>query len=120
MFCGRRTATKRRRSRDCRRVPGNRISRNFRGAQRVSNRDDRRPDRGWHVDCLNACVDRAQPRNVKRIDIMETPVPDLAQHFSANATISSVDKPQRDADVRAEEAELEQLADRVSAARSVF
>jgi hypothetical protein len=51
---------------------------------------------------------------------METPVPDLAQHFSANATVSSVDKPQRDADVRAEEAELEQLADRVSAARSVF
>jgi hypothetical protein len=69
---------------------------------------------------LNACVNPAQPRNVKRIDIMETPVPDLAQHFSANATVSSVDKPQRDADVRAEEAELEQLADRVSAARSVF
>ena len=51
---------------------------------------------------------------------METPVPNLAQHFGDAATLPGSDKSQRDDDARAEEAELEQLADRVSAARSVF
>ena len=50
---------------------------------------------------------------------MEAQAPDIAQHFSASATASIVDKPKRDEDVRAEEAELERLADRISAARSV-
>lgn len=51
---------------------------------------------------------------------METRTPDLAQHFDANTTMSGVEKSRHDEDVRAEEAELEQLADRVSAARSVY
>jgi hypothetical protein len=49
---------------------------------------------------------------------METQAPDLAFHFNAGA--ASVDKSKRDEDVVADEAELEQLADRVSAARSVY
>ncbi|MGE5171544.1 MAG: hypothetical protein ACM3JC_14375 [Rudaea sp.] len=51
---------------------------------------------------------------------MQPPAPDIARHFGAeNAT--SVEQSQRDAEVaRAQEAELEQLAERVSAARSVY
>jgi hypothetical protein len=69
---------------------------------------------------LNACVTIAQRRIVKRIDIMETQAPDIAQHWSAGETAYTVDKPKRDEDARAEAAELEQLADRVSAARSIY
>ena len=49
---------------------------------------------------------------------METQAPDLAFHF--NAVTSGVEKSKRDDDIVADEAELEQLADRVSAARSVY
>ena len=56
---------------------------------------------------------------VKRIDIMETQDPTLAQRASPSAEFS-VDKSKRDDNARAEEAELEQLAERVSAARSVY
>ncbi len=49
---------------------------------------------------------------------METQAPDLAFHFSAGTP--GVEKSKRDEDVVADEAELEQLADRVSAARSVY
>jgi hypothetical protein len=59
------------------------------------------------------------PRTVKRIDIMDTQAPDLALHFNASTT-TGVEKSKRDDDVVADEAELEQLADRVSAARSVY
>lgn len=83
-------------------------------------RAERRSNGAWHVDCLSACVSTAQSRDVKRIDIMETQAHDLAQHFNEGATTSSADKSRHDEDVRAEEAELEQLADRVSAARSVY
>jgi hypothetical protein len=69
---------------------------------------------------LNACVVTVQRRVVKRIDIMETQAPNLAEHFSASASTATVDKPKRDDDARAQEAELEQLADRISAARSVY
>jgi hypothetical protein len=69
---------------------------------------------------LNACVTIAHRRIVKRIDIMETQAPDIAQHWSAGETAYTVDKPKRDEDARAEAAELEQLADRVSAARSIY
>jgi hypothetical protein len=66
-----------------------------------------------------ACVTTAQPRSVKRIDIMETQAPDLVQHYSASTT-RAADTSRRDDDAVADEAELEQLADRVSAARSVY
>jgi len=56
---------------------------------------------------------------VKRIDIIETQDPTLAQRASSSAEFS-VDKSKRDDNARAEEAELEQLAERVSAARSVY
>jgi hypothetical protein len=58
------------------------------------------------------------PRTVKRIDIMDTQAPDVALLFNASTTIG-LEKSKRDEDV-ADEAELEQLADRVSAARSVY
>lgn len=52
---------------------------------------------------------------------MDPLVPQLAQHWSENATTSFVDKSKRDEEnARAEEIELEQLADRVVAARSVY
>jgi hypothetical protein len=50
---------------------------------------------------------------------METQDPTLAQRASSSAEFS-VDKSKRDDNARAEEAELEQLAERVSAARSVY
>lgn len=50
---------------------------------------------------------------------MEAQAPDLALHFHA-CTTNCVEKLKRDEDVVADEAELEQLADRVSAARSVY
>jgi len=49
---------------------------------------------------------------------MDTQAPDLAFHF--NAGTAGGEKSKRDEDVVADEAELEQLADRVSAARSVY
>lgn len=57
---------------------------------------------------------------VKRIDIMDNRVPELAQHWSANAAAAAADKSKHDDDVQAQEAELEQLAERVTAARSVY
>jgi len=50
---------------------------------------------------------------------MESQAPELALHFNANAT-TDVDKSKRDEDLVAAEAELERLADRVSAARSIY
>jgi hypothetical protein len=50
---------------------------------------------------------------------MDALVPDLAQHSSASLATSPVDAQKRDEDARAEEVELKQLADRVSAARCV-
>ena len=57
-------------------------------------------------------------RTVKRIDIMQAPAPDLTPHFESTSTHDTA----RDAndDAHAEAAQLEQLADRVSAARSVY
>jgi hypothetical protein len=51
---------------------------------------------------------------------METQTPDLAQHANMTATSATADKAKRGDDPRAEEAELEQLEDRISAARSVY
>ena len=56
-------------------------------------------------------------RTVKRIDTMDTQAPDLALHFHACTTN---EKSKRDEDAVGDEAELEQLAERVSAARSVY
>jgi hypothetical protein len=50
---------------------------------------------------------------------METQAPDLVQHYSASAA-SAAEKSRRDEDAVADEVELEQLADRISAARSVY
>ena len=59
-------------------------------------------------------------RAVKRADIMDTRVPDLDKSLSAMAS-SATDEvlSKRDDESRAQEALLEQLADRVSAARSI-
>ena len=57
-------------------------------------------------------------RIVKRIDIMQAPAPDLTPHHES--TPPSNDMHRDDDDVHADAAKLEQLADRVSAARSVY
>jgi hypothetical protein len=59
-------------------------------------------------------------RAVKRIDTMDKRTPVLAQHWSGNAAAAASEPPKHDDDARAEAAKLEQLADRVSAARSVY
>lgn len=60
-------------------------------------------------------------RVVKRVDIMDTRIPELQQHLSATAGTAADDvQSQRDEESRAQQAALEQLADRISAARSVF
>jgi len=69
---------------------------------------------------LNGSLTLAHARAVKRIDIMEPQAPDIAQHWSARETAHITDKPKREEDARSEEAELEQLADRVNAARSIY
>jgi len=51
---------------------------------------------------------------------MDIRTPDLAQHWSANTAAAASDQSKHDDDARAEAAKLEQLADRVSAARSVY
>jgi hypothetical protein len=50
---------------------------------------------------------------------METQAPDLVRHYSASTT-RAADTSRRDDEAVADEAELEQLAERVSAARSVY
>jgi hypothetical protein len=51
---------------------------------------------------------------------METLAPVNARHSSTRETSSTIDAPDRDEAARIEKAELEQLADRVSAARSIY
>jgi hypothetical protein len=59
-------------------------------------------------------------RVVKRADIMDTRVPDLDQPLSALASSATADTlSQRDDESRAQQAALEQLADRINAARSI-
>jgi hypothetical protein len=50
---------------------------------------------------------------------METPSLDLVPHFSASPS-TDADKIRREEAPEVDEAELEQLADRISAARSVY
>jgi hypothetical protein len=58
-------------------------------------------------------------RVVKRVDIMDTRVPELDQYTSAPpASVGDVQS-SRDDESRAQQAALEQLADRISAARSI-
>jgi len=59
-------------------------------------------------------------RAVKRADIMDTRVPDLNQSLGAMAS-SATDEvlAKRDDESRAQQAALEQLADRISAARCI-
>ena len=59
-------------------------------------------------------------RVVKRIDIMDTRAPHLQQTLGATASSPASDLPAaRDDESRAQQAALEQLADRVNAARSI-
>jgi hypothetical protein len=60
-------------------------------------------------------------RAVKRIDIMDTIAPDISRRSLEDDAAASVEaKRKRDDESRAQEAALEQLADRISAARSVL
>ena len=51
---------------------------------------------------------------------METQARDLAQCFDIETAPAPIEKPKRDEEARSDEAELEKLCDRVSAARSVY
>lgn len=60
-------------------------------------------------------------RAVKRIDIMDTFAPEISQRsIDDDAAASAEAKRKRDDESRAQEAALEQLADRISAARSIL
>jgi hypothetical protein len=74
----------------------------------------------WHVDCLNDVKDGALRRVVKRIDTMDTIAPEIFQYWLA-APVTNPDETNvgRDDESRAQQAALEDLAGRVSAARSV-
>jgi len=61
----------------------------------------------------------ARTRVVKRVDIMDTRVPDLSQYTSGQSASVAEGQSACDDESRAQQAALEQLADRVSAARSV-
>ena len=61
----------------------------------------------------------AHTRIVKRIDIMQAPAPDLTPQFESTPSRDNAHRDDND-EAHAEAAQLEQLADRVSAARSVF
>lgn len=50
---------------------------------------------------------------------MDTTAPDLVQHFNASAA-TDAEKARRDEGATSDELELEQLAERISAARSVY
>ena len=52
--------------------------------------------------------------------MMEPQAPDIARHFGPENASSYEASPRDDEAVRAQEAELEQLAERVSAARCVY
>ena len=72
------------------------------------------------MHCLDWLTTTAHVRVVKRADIMDTWVPELDQSSSSIAT-SAADEAlsKHDDESRAQEAALEQLADRINAARSV-
>ena len=75
----------------------------------------------WHVDCLVGSIPITRVRVVKRVDIMDTRITELQQHLGVTAGAAADDvQAKRDEESRAQQAALEQLADRISAARSVF
>ena len=60
-------------------------------------------------------------RTVKQIDIMDTFAPEISRpSVEDDAAVSVEAKRKRDDESRAQEVALEQLADRISAARSVL
>ena len=70
---------------------------------------------------LSGIVPNTRTRVVKRVDIMDTRIPELQQHLGATVGAATDDvQSKRDEESRAQQAALEQLADRISAARSVF
>ena len=71
------------------------------------------------MQCLNSLTTTAHVRVVKRADIMDTRVPELEKSSSGMATSAGADTASTRDDERAQQAALEQLADRINAARSV-
>jgi hypothetical protein len=74
----------------------------------------------WHVVCLEDVEPTAPVRAVKRIDIMDTFAPETSRSVEDDAAANVEAKRKRDDESRAQQAALEQLADRISAARSVL
>lgn len=78
-------------------------------------------ERSWHVDCLGGVETTARARVVKRIDIMDTFAPEISRHSAEDEAAAAFEaKRKRDDESRAQEVALEQLADRISAARSIL
>lgn len=74
---------------------------------------------GWHGGCLIGFTTHRECRFVKHID-MDTYSPELSKllHESRTTQASACDA-ERDEDKRAQEAALVELAERISAARSI-
>ena len=77
------------------------------------------PIDAWHGGCLNGLARHRERRFVKQID-MDTYSPELSKllHEARTAQASACDA-ERDEDKRAQEAALVELAERISAARSI-
>ena len=71
------------------------------------------------MHCLMSLNTTAHTRVVKRADIMDTRVPELDKSSSGIATSAATETLSPRDDERAQQAALEQLVDRINAARSV-
>ena len=72
------------------------------------------------MHCLNSLTTTAHVRVVKRADIMDTRVPELEKSSSGISTSAAAETESMRDDERAQQAALEQLVDRINAARSVL
>jgi len=71
------------------------------------------------VHCLKSLTTTAHVRVVKRADIMDTRVPELEKSSSGMATSAAAETASTRDDERAQQAALEQLVERINAARSI-
>jgi len=71
------------------------------------------------MHCLNSLTTTAHVRVVKRADIMDTRVPELEKSSSGMTTSVAAETASTRDDERAQQAALEQLVERINAARSI-
>ena len=71
------------------------------------------------MHCLNSLTTTAHVRVVNRADIMDTRVPELEKSSSGKTTSAAAETASTRDDERAQQAALEQLVERINAARSI-